>query len=102
MFLQDGPRPTGLREIVQEEVGRLEQELKYKVDVQDSAAVAIALYENRREGQHLKQRGSKEKSKSPTMTTTRPDTDRRPLEETRETRHVLDRAKVQQVEQEGD
>jgi hypothetical protein len=43
MFLQDGPRPaTGLKEVVQQEAGRLEQELKYKVDVQDSAAVAIA------------------------------------------------------------
>jgi hypothetical protein len=46
-FLQDGPRPTDLREVVQE-AGGLEQYLKYKVDVQNSA-VAIALYEKRRE-----------------------------------------------------
>jgi hypothetical protein len=108
-FLQDGPRPTGLREVVQE-AGGLEQYLKYKVDVQNSA-VAIALYEKRREGKHSKQRGSKEKSKSQTMTTTSPDRDRRPQEETEDgevdiihdgvTRHV-DRAKKQKVEQEGD
>jgi hypothetical protein len=98
-FLQDRPRPTGLREVVQD-AGGLEQYLKYKVDGQNSAVV-IALNEKRREGKYLKQRGSKEKSKSPTMTTTSPDTDRRPQEETGETRHV-DRAKEQQVEQEGD
>jgi hypothetical protein len=88
-----------LREVVQD-AGGLEQYLKYKVDVQNSAVV-IALNEKRREGKYLTQRGSKEKSKSPTMTTTSPDTDRRPQEETGETRHV-DRAKEQQVEQEGD
>ena len=93
-----------------QEAGGLEQYLKYKVDVQNSA-VAIALYEKRREGKHSKQRGSKEKSKSQTMTTTSPDRDRRPQEETEDgevdiihdgvTRHV-DRAKKQKVEQEGD
>jgi pre-mRNA-splicing factor 38A len=105
-FLQDGPRPTGLREVVQE-AGGLEQYLKYKVDVQNSA-VAIALYEKRRERKHSK-RGSKEKSKSATMRTTSPDTNRRPQDETEdgevdihdgETRHV-DRAE-EKVEQEGD
>jgi pre-mRNA-splicing factor 38A len=107
-FLQDGPRPTGLREVVQE-AGGLEEYLKYKVDVQNSA-VAIALYEKRSEGKHSK-RGSKEKSKSPT-TTTSPDADadRRPQEETPEDGEVdihdgetrqVDRTKGQ-VDQEGD
>ena len=59
--LQDGPKPTGLREVVQE-AGRLEQYLY----VQNSAVI-IALYEKRRRGKHLKQ-GSKEKPKSLTLT----------------------------------
>jgi pre-mRNA-splicing factor 38A len=53
-YLEEGPRPTALREVI-EQAGGLEKYLKYKVEIEKSPA-AIALWERRNGGGTLKEK----------------------------------------------
>jgi pre-mRNA-splicing factor 38A len=77
-YLEEGPRPTALREVI-EQAGGLEDYLKYKVNIEKSPA-AIALWE-RRKGETPKE---KKETTQDDVTDAKEGTDRRQIREVEE------------------